>query len=71
MSKEIAELKRKLAQRKKVEQPDAGVTRAKEALVTCLRTNEHRPLDCWKEVENFKKEISRLEKEFVEKTVRQ
>jgi len=70
VSKEIAELKKKLESRKKLEQVDAAVSKAKEDLVTCLRLNDRRPLDCWKEVELFKAEVGKLEKEFVEKTVR-
>merc|ERR1711881_83779 len=61
---EIADLK------KKVEEVDEGVTRAKEELVQCLRVNDRRPLDCWKEREAFKREVGRLEREFVERTVR-
>jgi altered-inheritance-of-mitochondria protein 13 len=70
VTKEIEALKAKLANRKKLEQVDAEVGKAKEAVVACLRTNDRRPLDCWKEIETFKKEVGRLEKEFVEKTIR-
>ena len=67
---EIDLLKKKLESRKKVEEADAGVVKAKEELVQCLRMNDRRPLDCWKEKEAFKKEVGRLEREFVMKTVR-
>ena len=70
VSKEIVELKKKLEARKKLEQVDPAVEKAKEDVVTCLRTNDRRPLDCWKEVETFRREVGRLEREFVEKTVR-
>ncbi|EOA91051.1 hypothetical protein ACJQWK_11363 [Exserohilum turcicum] len=70
VTKEIEHLKAKLEQRKKLEQADADVTKAKEAVVACLRTHDRRPLDCWKEVETFKHEVGRLEKEFVYKTIR-
>jgi altered-inheritance-of-mitochondria protein 13 len=70
VSKEIAELKKKLEARKKLEQVDPAVEKAKEDVVACLRTNDRRPLDCWKEVETFRREVGRLEREFVEKTVR-
>lgn len=70
VTKEIEQLKAKLANRKKLEQVDADLSKAKEAVVSCLRTNDRRPLDCWKEVETFKKEVGRLEKEFVERTIR-
>lgn len=69
VTKEIERLKAKLEQRKKLEQADADVTKAKEAVVACLRTHDRRPLDCWKEVETFKHEVGRLEKEFVHKTL--
>ncbi|USP81260.1 hypothetical protein yc1106_08534 [Curvularia clavata] len=69
VTKEIERLKAKLEQRKKLEQADADVTKAKEAVVACLRTHDRRPLDCWKEVETFKQEVGRLEKEFVHKTL--
>jgi altered-inheritance-of-mitochondria protein 13 len=58
---------------KEVEQlraKDAQVGKAKEAVVACLRTNDRRPLDCWKEIEAFKGEVGRLEREFVERTIR-
>ncbi|KIW00768.1 uncharacterized protein PV09_07749 [Verruconis gallopava] len=70
VSKEIADLRKKLESRKKIEQVDAGVEKAKEELVQCLRLNDRRPLDCWAEKEAFKREVSRLEREFVERTVR-
>ena len=70
VSKEIAELRRKLDARKRLEQPDPGVERAKNELVTCLRMHDRRPLDCWREKEEFKRQVGRLEREFVERTVR-
>ena len=60
VTKEIEQLKAKLEQRKKLEQADADVTKAKEAVVSCLRTHDRRPLDCWKEVETFKHEVGRF-----------
>ena len=70
VTQEIAELKKKLESRKKMEQPDPSVEKAKEELVQCLRMNDRRPLDCWKEREAFKREVGRLEREFVERAVR-
>lgn len=70
VTKEIEALKKKLEGRRKLEQADSALSKAKEDVVACLRTNDRRPLDCWKEVENFKREVGRLEKEFVEKTIR-
>ncbi|KAF9698155.1 hypothetical protein EKO04_003610 [Ascochyta lentis] len=70
VTKEIEQLRAKLEQRKKLEQVDADLNKAKDDVVTCLRMHDRRPLDCWKEVETFKKEVGRLEKEFVERTIR-
>lgn len=70
VTKEIEALKRKLEARKKLEQADPEVNKAKEDVATCLRLHDRRPLDCWKEVEIFKKEVGRLERDFVEKTIR-
>ncbi|KAF2005252.1 hypothetical protein P154DRAFT_483917 [Amniculicola lignicola CBS 123094] len=70
VSKEIEALKKKLDGRKRLEQLDSQLDKAKSDVVDCLRLNDRRPLDCWKEVETFKKEVGRLEKEFVEKTIR-
>ena len=69
MLKEIEGLKKKLDARKKLVEEDAGVKKAKDGLVGCLRVNDRRPLDCWKEVEAFKREVGRLESGFVEKVI--
>ena len=70
VTKEIEALRKKLENRKKLEELDSQLSKAKEDVVTCLRTNDRRPLDCWKEVETFKREVGRLEREFVERTIR-
>jgi altered-inheritance-of-mitochondria protein 13 len=44
---------------------DKAVEKAKREVVTCLRINDRRPLDCWREVEAFKREVGRLEKDFL------
>jgi len=61
------DLRQKLDARKKVEKASPEVEKAKESLVQCLRTNDRRPLDCWQEVEEFKREVGRLEQAFVQK----
>lgn len=49
---------------------DASEVRtAKDRLVKCLRENDRRPLDCYKEVEQFKKEVARLERGFLGKVM--
>lgn len=67
---EVQELKKKLEQRKRIKEVDEGVEKAKEEVVKCLRGNDRKPLDCWREVESFKKEVGRLEGVWVEKVVR-
>lgn len=62
-------MRRKLESRKKLEPLDKNVERAKGDVVKCLRTNDRRPLDCWREVEAFKREVGRLEKNFVDKVI--
>lgn len=70
VSKEVAELKAKLDKRKKQEQSEPALDKAKENVVKCLRMNDRRPLDCWQEVETFKAEVAKLEKKFVDRTLR-
>ncbi|CAL3962682.1 unnamed protein product [Diplocarpon coronariae] len=67
---DVSELKKKLEQRKKLVDLDDGVEKAKSEVVECLRLNDRRPLDCWKEVETFRQEVRRLEGRWVEKVVR-
>ncbi len=70
IQRDIDELKRKLAGRKKLDELDKGVEKAKDDVLACLRINDRRPLDCWKEVEAFRREVGRLEKSFVDKVIR-
>ncbi|CAF9906997.1 MAG: hypothetical protein GOMPHAMPRED_004992 [Gomphillus americanus] len=71
VQKETEELKKKLAKRKLREDVvgDKNVEKAKDELVTCLRNNDRRPLDCWQEVEAFKNEVSRIEKRFLSRVL--
>lgn len=69
VSKEVEALRAKLQERKKVRELPEGVEAARNEVVRCLRENDRRPLDCWKEVEAFKEEVRRLEKGWVEKVV--
>ncbi|PQE07122.1 hypothetical protein CJF31_00004765 [Rutstroemia sp. NJR-2017a BVV2] len=70
VQKDVQELKAKLERRRKLVEVDEGVDRAKSEVVRCLRENDRRPLDCWREVEAFRKEVRRLEGSWVEKVVR-
>ena len=69
VAQEIESLRAKLAERKKVKELDAEVETARENVVSCLRGNDKRPLDCWQEVDAFKKEVARMERKWVEKVV--
>lgn len=62
-------LKEKLQKRKIQEEvgKDTSVEKAKGEVVNCLRLNDRRSLDCWREVETFKEEVGRLEKEYLGK----
>ncbi|KAL8958059.1 MAG: hypothetical protein Q9193_004811 [Seirophora villosa] len=67
VQKEVDMLKEKLQKRRSREELSKGkaVEKAKGELVSCLRLNDRRPLDCWREVETFKEEVGRLEKEYL------
>lgn len=67
MQREIDGLKQKLSGRKVREEvtQDEGVQKAREEVVKCLRVNDRRPLDCWDEVEAFRREVGKLEKGFL------
>ncbi|KAI9852244.1 MAG: hypothetical protein M1824_002046 [Vezdaea acicularis] len=69
IQRDVDKLKKKLQSRRKLEGLDEGVERAKAELVGCLRENEKRPLDCWREVGAFKREVGRLEREFVDRAL--
>lgn len=64
---EIDNLKKKLQARKIREEVvgDKGVEKAKTDVVKCLRENDRRPLDCWREIDAFKLEVGRIEKSFL------
>lgn len=67
MQKEIESLKRKLGGRRTREDvlSDEDVEKSRAGVVACLRRNDRRPLDCWEEVEAFRREVGRLEKGFL------
>ncbi|SMR51154.1 unnamed protein product [Zymoseptoria tritici ST99CH_1E4] len=67
VNNEIMDLRKKLDSRKKVEKVPKELEKAKESLVSCLRNNDRRPLDCWEEVQSFKAEVGKLEKAFIQK----
>lgn len=67
VQKEIDALKDKLGKRQLRDDVvnDKAVDAAKKGLVSCLRINDRRPLDCWHQVETFKREVGRLEGQFL------
>jgi altered-inheritance-of-mitochondria protein 13 len=69
VSKEIEAMRQKLEARKQVRDLPEGVDGARNEVIRCLREHDRRPLDCWQEVENFKAEVKKLEKSWVEKVV--
>jgi MICOS complex subunit MIC19 len=69
VSKEVEALRSKLENRKKIRELPEEVETARSEVIRCLRENDRRPLDCWREVERFKEEVRRLEKTWVEKVV--
>ena len=69
VSKEVEALRTKLEGRKKVRELPEAVETARSEVVRCLRENDRRPLDCWREVERFKEEVRRLEGAWVDKVI--
>ena len=70
VQREIEELRKKLQSRKlKEDVVDGAVEKARQEVVNCLRVNDRRPLDCWREVADFKREVARLEERFLGKVM--
>ena len=69
VSAEIEQLRSKLDGRRKLMELPEGLEKARNEVVGCLRLNDRRPLDCWKEVQGFKKEVAKLEEAFVDRIV--
>jgi altered-inheritance-of-mitochondria protein 13 len=67
---DVTELKKKLERRKKLAGVDEGVEKAKSEVVRCLRENDRKPLDCYREVERFRAEVRRLESVWVDNVIR-
>ncbi|WWC71946.1 uncharacterized protein I206_105905 [Kwoniella pini CBS 10737] len=42
-----------------------GISDARKQVIGCYLNNPDKPLDCWKQVENFKTEVAKLEQAFV------
>ncbi|WVO21145.1 uncharacterized protein IAS62_002451 [Cryptococcus decagattii] len=42
-----------------------GIKLARQSVEQCYLANEDKPLDCWKQVEEFKHQVAKLEQAFV------
>ncbi|KAJ9114472.1 hypothetical protein QFC20_001345 [Naganishia adeliensis] len=66
---EVREKLEKLGRKRKEVFEEQGekkeVRKQRDAVVQCYLKNHERPLDCWKEVEYFKRSVSNLEADFV------
>ncbi|KAJ5122967.1 hypothetical protein N7448_009064 [Penicillium atrosanguineum] len=69
VASEIDQLRSRLDGRRKLAELDEGVSKAKADVVGCLRLNDRRPLDCWQEVDAFKREVAKMEQAFVDRIV--
>ncbi|EGR46754.1 uncharacterized protein TRIREDRAFT_122903 [Trichoderma reesei QM6a] len=65
VGKEIEELRKKLEQRKKVRDLPESVDAARNSVIRCLRENDRKPLVCYDEVEAFKAEVKKMEREWI------
>lgn len=70
VSAEVAALRARLDGRRQLRTLPDSVENARADVVRCLADNDRRPLDCWREVDAFKEEVRRLEKEWVDRVVR-
>jgi len=69
VQEEIAKLQKALGERKVLKDLPKEVSTARDEVVTCLRLNDRQALNCWKEVEVFKREVRKMEEQFVGKIV--
>lgn len=65
VGKEIEALSGKLEQRKQVRELPESVEVARNNVIRCLREHDRKPLVCYDEVEAFKAEVKKLEKEWI------
>lgn len=66
---EIEELRTRLHDMPQQGTLSKDVQAARDDVVKCLRSNDSRPLECWQQVEAFKKQVQAMERRFVSKTV--
>ena len=70
VSAEVAALRSRLEGRRQLRPLPESVEKARADVVRCLSDNDRLPLDCYREVDAFKEEVRRLEKEWVDRVVR-
>ncbi|KAF3768802.1 DUF1690-domain-containing protein [Cryphonectria parasitica EP155] len=66
---DVERLRKKVEARRLVREVPESVEEARGDVVRCLRENDRRPLDCWREVERFREEVRRMEKGWVERII--
>lgn len=69
VGKEVDALRKKLEERKQIRALPEDVETSRNKVIACLRAHDRRPLDCWQEVDDFKVEVKKLEKSWVDKVV--
>ncbi|KAJ5263238.1 hypothetical protein N7478_010843 [Penicillium angulare] len=69
VNSEIEALRSRLDGRRKLVELDDEVAKAQTEVIGCLRLHDRRPLNCWKEVDAFKKEVAKMEAAFVDRIV--
>lgn len=69
VQEEIQKLQKALGERKVLKDLPKEVTDAREEVISCLRINDRQALNCWKEVEIFKREVRKREEQFVGKVL--
>ena len=64
LGRDIEEVREKVERMRKDKESKEGpeIRQAREKVVLCYKEKEGKPLDCWREVEAFKNEVSKLEK---------
>jgi altered-inheritance-of-mitochondria protein 13 len=45
---------------------DPAAESAQDRVIACFRDNPQRPLDCWREVEEFKSTLKQVQREFID-----
>ncbi|KAK4945543.1 hypothetical protein LTR10_015162 [Elasticomyces elasticus] len=65
VQEEIEKLRQTLDSRKVLKEVPGEVEAARQDVISCLRVKDRQPLDCWKEVEIFKRAVRRMEESYV------